>query len=113
MESSLPPSAIDTWGVDYVLLDREGRELLPAYAYRDAASASAVAKVEALIPPRRLYERTGIQKQPFNTIYQLWRDKESGRLKDAACFLMLPEYLACGLRGSWAANTPTPPPRGF
>ncbi len=91
--------AIDTWGVDYVLLDREGRELLPAYAYRDAASASAVAKVEALIPPRKLYERTGIQKQPFNTIYQLWRDKESGRLKDAACFLMLPEYLAWRLTG--------------
>ncbi|MBO7681777.1 MAG: rhamnulokinase, partial [Clostridia bacterium] len=61
--------AIDTWGVDYVLLDGEDREILPVYAYRDERTEKAVPEVEAVIPPEHLYEITGIQKQNFNTIY--------------------------------------------
>lgn len=91
--------AIDTWGVDYVLLDSDKKEIMPVYSYRDGRTAQAVKEVEKIIPPGELYAKTGIQKQPFNTIYQLYCDKISGRLKNAAHFLMIPEYLAFKLTG--------------
>lgn len=95
--------AIDTWAVDYVLLDEDGKELLPVYNYRDSRTDSAVPKVEAVIPQEELYRLTGIQKQNFNTIYQLWCDKQSGKLDRAKTFLMIPEYLSYKLTGV-AAN---------
>ncbi len=91
--------AIDTWGVDYVLFDNAGKEILPAVAYRDGRTAAALEKVHALISPEKLYARTGIQQQSFNTIYQLFCDKESGKLSGAAHFLMMPEYLSYKLTG--------------
>lgn len=91
--------AIDTWGVDYVLLDDNKKELLPVYSYRDSRTDAAVKKVEALIPEERLYQLTGIQKQNFNTIYQLYCDKESGRLDKAKYFMMIPAYLSYCLTG--------------
>lgn len=95
--------AIDTWAVDYVLLDENGKELLPVYNYRDDRTNAAVPEVEAVIPQEELYRRTGIQKQNFNTIYQLWCDKQSGKLEKAKTFLMIPEYLSYKLTGV-AAN---------
>lgn len=107
--------AIDTWGVDYVLLDKDKKELLPVFAYRDSrttnalqhagdgqgnsCSVSAVEAVQEIISPEELYSRTGIQFQPFNTIYQLYCDKLSGKLDQAEHFLMIPEYLAYKLTG--------------
>ena len=91
--------AIDTWGVDYVLLDNELKELTPVFAYRDARTEGVPEKVDAIIPRQKLYERTGIQSQNFNTIYQLMCDKESGKLDKAAHILMIPEYLAYRLSG--------------
>lgn len=91
--------AIDTWGVDYVLLDEEKKEILPAVSYRDGRTESAVAEVAAIIPPQELYARTGIQGLSFNTIYQLYCDKQSGKLDRAAHFLMMPEYLSFKLTG--------------
>lgn len=91
--------AIDTWGVDYVLLDADRQEILPAVSYRDGRTDSAVAAVAACIPPEELYHRTGIQQQSFNTIYQLYCDKQSGKLDRAAHFLMMPEYLSFKLTG--------------
>ena len=93
---------IDTWGVDYVLLDREDRPLLPIYAYRDGRTDGAPEEVDRLLSPQALYARTGAQRQPFNTIYQLWRDKAAGRLEKAARFLMLPDYLVWRLTGVMA-----------
>ncbi len=90
--------AIDTWGVDYVLL-KDGKEILPAYAYRDSRTEAVIPKVHGLIPQSELYKKTGIQFQPFNTVYQLYCDKLSGRLDDADCFLMMPEYLSYKLCG--------------
>ncbi len=84
--------AIDTWGVDYVLLDDHKNEILPCMCYRDRGTQSLVEKVKTLCPD--LYERTGIQTQSFNTIYQLYRDKLSGKLDRAKHFLMIPEYLS-------------------
>ena len=91
--------AIDTWGVDYVLLDNEDTEIRPVYAYRDERTETAVPAVEAIIPPADLYKITGIQKQNFNTIYQLWCDKQSGRMDQAESLLMIPEYFAWKLTG--------------
>lgn len=91
--------AIDTWGVDYVLLDAEGQEILPAVSYRDGRTEAAAVAVGQILPQTELYARTGIQKQNFNTIYQLYCDKTSGKLDKAAHFLMMPEYLSYKLTG--------------
>jgi rhamnulokinase len=90
--------SIDTWGVDYVLM-RGGTSVFPCYAYRDNRTESVIADVHAQIPFVELYSLTGIQFQPFNTIYQLYADKLSGRLDGVTDFLMLPEYLMYRLTG--------------
>ncbi len=84
--------SIDTWGVDYVLL-KEREPVLPCYAYRDSRTETAVPRVQGLLPFEELYARTGVQFQPFNTIYQLYADKLAGRLEGVTGWLMMPEYL--------------------
>ena len=91
--------AIDTWGVDYVLLDESKKEIKPCYCYRDSRTNAVVDEVESLVSPARLYAKTGIQKQNFNTIYQLYADKKNGKLLNAKYFLMIPEYLSFKLTG--------------
>lgn len=91
--------AIDTWGVDYILLDESKKEIKPCYCYRDSRTNAVVDEVESLVSPARLYAKAGIQKQNFNTIYQLYADKKSGRLQNAKYFLMMPEYLSFKLTG--------------
>lgn len=93
--------SIDTWAVDYVLL-QEGRPLPPYYAYRDRRTETAVPEVHKIIPFEELYARTGIQFQPFNTIYQFYADKLSGRLDRIDGYLMVPEYLMWRLCGGGA-----------
>ena len=90
--------SVDTWGVDYVLMEGD-KEILPCYAYRDARGAEAAEGVHARIPFAQLYARTGIQFQPFNTIYQLYADLVAGRLDRATDFLMLPQYILYKLTG--------------
>ena len=91
--------AIDTWGVDYVLLDENRKEIKPCYCYRDSRTSTVIDEVESLVSPTELYAKTGIQKQNFNTIYQLYADKKSGKLLNAKYFLMMPEYLSFKLTG--------------
>lgn len=90
---------IDTWGVDYVLLDRNDRRLGEAFGYRDSRNVLAAEEVHKKIPFAALYERTGIQEQSFNTIYQLYADKISGKLNQAESLLMLPDYFNFLLTG--------------
>ena len=91
--------SVDTWGVDYVLMN--GSEpVLPCYAYRDSRTETAIPKVHEQISFSELYRRTGIQFQPFNTIYQLYADKMAGRLDESSGFLMIPEYLMYRLCGA-------------
>lgn len=98
--SKIPKTvAIDTWGVDYVLLDENKTEILPAVAYRDGRTKESSKEVNKIITQAELYKRTGIQKQDFNTIYQLYADKQSGKLRKARYFLMMPEYLSFKLTG--------------
>lgn len=91
--------AIDTWGVDYVLLDENRKEIKPCYCYRDSRTSTVIDEVESLVSPTELYAKTGIQKQNFNTIYQLYADKKNNRFKNAKYFLMMPEYLSFKLTG--------------
>ena len=87
---------IDTWGVDYALIDRDGRLIEPVYAYRDSRTEPFF---EALISESELYKTTGVAFQPFNTIYQVLADKAAGRLDRAEYMLQLPEYLSHRLTG--------------
>ena len=91
--------AIDTWGVDYVLI-KDGKSIMPCYAYRDLRTESAIQEINSKIPFSKLYEHTGIQFQTFNTIYQLYKDKLEGRLNGVSNFLMMPEYFSYLLTGN-------------
>ncbi len=91
--------AIDTWGVDYVLLDVDKKEILPCVCYRDGRTDTSAKAVADILPQKELYRITGIQKQNFNTLYQLWCDKQSGKLEKARYFLMMPDYLSFKLTG--------------
>lgn len=91
--------SIDTWGVDYVLLDENKKEILPAVAYRDSRTNGIPEEIDKIIPRVELYKRNGIQPINFNTIYQLYCDKKSGKLDKAKHFLMIPEYLSFKLTG--------------
>ena len=93
----------DTWAVDYVLLRGEG-PILPCYAYRDSRTEAVIPQVHEIVPFEELYARTGIQFQPFNTIYQLYTEKLAGRLDGVADFLMVPEYLMYRLAGGQRQN---------
>lgn len=92
---------IDTWAVDYVLLDREDRILGETVGYRDSRTAGMDEKVYERIPLKELYRRTGIQKQIFNTIYQLMAVKERHPeyMEQAEAMLMIPDYFHFRLTG--------------
>lgn len=101
--------SIDTWGVDYVLL-RGDEEVLPVYAYRDSRTEAVIPKVHEKIPFSALYRHTGCQFQPFNSVYQLYADEESGRLEGVTDLLMIPEYLLyrlCGVKAREYTNATT------
>lgn len=92
---------IDTWGVDFVLLDSKDKRLGPAVSYRDGRTKDMDEAVYGCIPDHELYRKTGIQKQPFNTIYQLMalRKKQPELLRQAESLLMIPDYLNFLLTG--------------
>lgn len=99
--SRIESLSIDTWGVDYMLMDGD-KEILPCYCYRDSRTEKVTGMVHSIIPFSDLYRRTGIQFQPFNTVYQLYADKLEGRLENATDFLLMPEYLMYKLCGTKA-----------
>lgn len=92
---------IDTWAVDFVLLDRENRITGRTAGYRDSRTQGMDRFVYQSISEKELYERTGIQKQIFNTIYQLEavKQKRPQDLEAAECMLMIPDYFHFLLTG--------------
>ena len=92
---------IDTWGVDYVLLDKDDHILGDTVGYRDSRTEGMDEEVYEVIPQDDLYARTGIQKQIFNTIYQLMAVKQSHPeyLEQAETILMIPDYFNFLLTG--------------
>ena len=97
---------IDTWAVDYVLLDEKDQKLGNSVGYRDGRTKGADEMVYEIIPEKELYARTGIQKQIFNTIYQLMAVKRDHPeyLREAKSLLMIPEYFNFLLTGKKAAE---------
>ncbi len=97
---------IDTWAVDFVLLGDGGERISDAVSYRDSRTEGMDQLVYDVIPERDLYARTGIQKQIFNTIYQLMamRRQEPETLAAAKTFLMIPDYFHYLLTGKRVAE---------
>ena len=102
-EAGMIPSymGIDTWGVDYVLIDSSGNRLGDAMGYRDVRCGEAMPDVENIVPFSELYERTGIQRLDYNTVYQLMADKKERPeiLDSAEKMLMIPDYIGFRLTG--------------
>lgn len=90
---------VDTWGVDYALLDENDQLIGEIYSYRDDRTQGVIDEVHSIVSEKEAYNKTGIQKQVFNTIYQLYCDKKSGKLQKAKSFLMMPDYLHFLLTG--------------
>lgn len=92
---------IDTWAVDYVLLDEDEQILGKTYGYRDDRTSGMDTKVYEEISLKDLYARTGIQKQMLNTIYQLMavKQQEPELLEKAESMLMIPDYFHFLLTG--------------
>ena len=92
---------IDTWGVDYVLLDKDDKILGKTYGYRDSRTTGMDEEVYKIISQEDLYKRTGIQKAIFNTIYQLM-DVKLNHPEDmvaAKTLLTIPDYFNFKLTG--------------
>lgn len=103
---------IDTWAVDFVLLDENDNVLGNTASYRDSRTKGMDEKVYSIISEESLYERTGIQKQIFNTIYQLMAVKENypEYFQNAKSMLMIPDYfhyLLSGLKKTEYTNATT------
>ncbi len=104
---------VDTWGVDFVLLDESSARTAPVVSYRDNRTQAVMAQVMARMAPEEIYRRTGIQFQPFNTLFQLaaTRAREPAWLARARRLLLLPDYLhvrLCGaVRNEYTNSTTT------
>lgn len=92
---------IDTWGVDFVLLDENDKLLGDTVAYRDSRTDVIDKELYKVVSEEELYARTGIQKALFNTVYQLYAIKQSNPeyIEKAKSFLMVPEYFNYLLTG--------------
>lgn len=98
--------AIDTWGVDYALLDENGALIGSLMSYRDDRTIGMDDEVRRYVSDKELYCRTGIQKLSFNTVYQLMAHhlKKPEELTKAKTFLMVPDYLNYLLTGKLAVE---------
>ena len=95
---------IDSWAVDYGLLDRDGRLLGNPFSHRDSRTDGVPARVDVKIDPAELYAVTGLQQLPFNTIYQLVSSLGTAALEAAETLLLLPDLLTHWLTGEVGAE---------
>ncbi|WP_018759779.1 rhamnulokinase [Paenibacillus terrigena] len=89
---------IDTWAVDYVLLDDAGSRMHEVYAYRDHRTEDVPDRLHQRISREIVYAKTGIQEQRFNTLYQLFAHGPN-ELSRASSILLVPDYLYYRLSG--------------
>lgn len=102
--AELSSIGIDSWGVDYGLLDASGALLGNPVHYRDARTEGAVERLLARVPAGELYQVTGIQQLPINTICQLVAAAGTAQLQAAATLLMIPDLICYWLTGQAAAE---------
>ncbi len=100
----LASAGIDSWGVDYGLLDSGGELLGNPVHYRDARTDGMVEKLLARIPGPQLYAATGVQQLPINTIYQLAAAAGTPQLAAARTLLLIPDLLGYWLTGEVGAE---------
>ncbi len=99
---SLDGVGVDTWGVDYALVDEHGRVLGLPFHYRDDRTDGMVARAFERVPQADQYAVTGIQTMPINTVFQLLADEGSAALAAAHAIALVPDLLAYWLSGSMA-----------
>ncbi len=107
----LPVASIscDTWGVDYLLFDKQGAMVKPTFHYRDARCQKGADKVRTKVPWNTIFAETGIQFMIFNTLYQLGIEK-SARLKKASQILLIGDgfnYMLSGVARTEASLAST------
>ena len=93
---------VDTWGVDYALLDAEHRVLGLPFHYRDDRTDGMIERAFERVPAERLYAAAGIQTMPINTVFQLLADEGSAALEAAQRIALTPDLLALWLCGELA-----------
>ena len=103
---------IDTWAVDFVLLDQNGQRVGDAVAYRDSRTKGMDNELEKIMPFPFHFGLCGIAKQPFNTVYQMMAvvKEHPEYATEVADFLMMPEYLSyilCGKKAHEWTNCTT------
>jgi rhamnulokinase len=105
-QAKIASIGVDGWGVDYTLLDRDGSRIGHTYCYRDGRNLPQMERVYTKIAKARLYEITGIQFMPFNTVYQLAAHVSEfpAEWEQAALWLTLPEFFQYRLSGIAAAE---------
>jgi rhamnulokinase len=91
---------VDSWGVDYGLVDHEGRLIEEPICYRDPRTGGVMDRAFSRVPRETLFRRTGIQFLPFNTVFQLMAHAEAGIPSTAARLLMIPDLCHQRLCGS-------------
>ena len=84
--------AVDSWGVDYVRLNQDGSPVHDPFCYRDERTVATKAVADSIIPPRDLYQRTGVLPHRINTVCQLMADPASG-IDAHAPWLTMPEFV--------------------
>jgi rhamnulokinase len=105
-DAPLASVGVDSWAVDFVLLDDAARNTAPAVSYRDPRTQAAMADALARVPEHEIYQRTGIQLQPFNTLYQLVATaaREPAWIARAHRLLLLPDYFHYRMSGVAASE---------
>jgi rhamnulokinase len=90
---------VDSWGVDYGLIDEAGRLVERPVCYRDERTRNAMAEVFARVPRAEIFERTGIQFLVFNTLFQLHAHAQAGIPQTASRLLLIPDLINFFLTG--------------
>lgn len=100
-EGEISGTGIDTWGVDFGLLDSQGQLISNAFHYRDKRTEGMIEKACSIIPANEIYNSTGIAFQKFNTLYQLMGMSESGRkiFDNAKTLLFTPDLMGYFMTG--------------
>ena len=102
--------SFDSWAVDYGLIDSSGRLLEPVVSYRDSRTDLTYLPTIEAVGRKAIYEATGIQFLPFNTLYQLIAESDTANYRDARCFLLLPDlmnFLFTGVYSTEITNAST------
>src|SRR5205807_3145749 len=99
---SLVSVGADTWGVDFVLLSRQGELLGQPFHYRDARTNGMMEKAFRKVPRAEIFAQTGLQFMQLNTLFQLLAVKQATPqlLDQADCLLFMPDFIHWALCGS-------------